>query len=126
MTTSAPLSFDPFKIPIEEINVSDPGLYQRDEHWPELFARLRKEDPVHYCANSDYGPFWSITRYNDIMAVDTNPRIFSSYNATALDDERIIGEGDGAVPIPSFLQMDPPRHDQQRKAVSPALAPANL
>lgn len=126
MTATQILPFDAHAIPIDKIDVSDPGLYQRNEHWPELFARLRKEDPVHYCAESEYGPFWSITRYNDIMAVDTNHRVFSSHNATALDDARILGEGDGSVPIPSFLQMDPPRHDQQRKAVSPAVAPANL
>ena len=126
MVASVALSFDPHTIPLDEIDVSDPALYQQNTHWPVLFGRLRDEDPVHYCAKSEYGPFWSITRYNDIMAVDTNHRLFSSHNATALDDARIVGEGDGSVPIPSFLQMDPPKHDQQRKAVSPAVAPANL
>ncbi|MFB0874457.1 MULTISPECIES: cytochrome P450 [unclassified Sphingobium] len=123
---SEALSFDPRTIPLDQIDVSNPALYQQDTHWPVMFERLRAEDPVHYCAKSEYGPFWSITRYNDIMAVDTNHRLFSSHNATALDDARIVGEGDGSVPIPSFLQMDPPKHDQQRKAVSPAVAPANL
>jgi cytochrome P450 len=126
MVASEAPSFDPHTIPLDQIDVSDPALYQQNTHWPVLFGRLRDEDPVHYCAKSEYGPFWSITRYNDIMAVDTNHRLFSSHNATALDDARIVGEGDGSVPIPSFLQMDPPKHDQQRKAVSPAVAPANL
>ena len=39
--------------------------------WP-FFERLRAEDPVHYCAESEFGPYWSITRYDDIMAVETN------------------------------------------------------
>ncbi|MEJ0044046.1 MAG: hypothetical protein WDM81_18340 [Rhizomicrobium sp.] len=41
--------------------------------WP-YFERLRREDPVHYCADSEFGPYWSITKYNDIMAVDTTTR----------------------------------------------------
>ena len=66
-----------YELPIEEIDVSDIELFRDDTIWP-YFERLRKEDPVHYCANSKYGPFWSITRYKDIMSVDTNHRAFSS------------------------------------------------
>ena len=62
-------------IPLEQIDVSDPKLYQDDVWWP-YFARLRREDPVHYCPQSIYGPYWSVTKYNDIMAVDTNHGVF--------------------------------------------------
>ena len=57
--------------PLGAIDVSDPTLYQEDR-WAH-FARLRREAPVHYCAVSRYGPFWSVTRYNDIMAVELDP-----------------------------------------------------
>ena len=56
-------------IPLDQIDVSDPGLYQTDSFYP-YFKRLRREDPVHYCADSPYGPYWSITRYDDIMKVE--------------------------------------------------------
>ena len=36
------------------IDVSDPTLYQEDR-WAPLFARLRREAPVHDCAASRYG-----------------------------------------------------------------------
>jgi cytochrome P450 len=62
---------------LDQLNPGDPALFRTDAHWPVL-ERLRKEDPVHYTAESEYGPYWSITKYNDIMAVDTNHQVFSS------------------------------------------------
>ena len=50
-------------------DVSDPLLYQNDS-WRPLFAQLRREDPVHYCEASPFGPYWSVTRYDDIFAVE--------------------------------------------------------
>src|SRR5207253_1277291 len=52
-------------VPLADIDVSDPKLYQ-DDTWHPLFARLRREDPIHYCRNSAFGPYWSVTRYDDI------------------------------------------------------------
>ena len=39
------------------------------------FARLRREDPVHYHPESPFGPYWSVTRYADIMKVELDPGI---------------------------------------------------
>jgi hypothetical protein len=64
---------DPSSIPLEKIDVSDPELYETDTHWG-YFARLRKEDPVHYCAQSDFGPYWSVTRYDDVVTSRSTPR----------------------------------------------------
>ncbi|MBS0530582.1 MAG: cytochrome P450, partial [Proteobacteria bacterium] len=66
-----------YELPLDQIDVSDIELFRTDTIWP-YFERLRKEDPIHYCADSKYGPFWSITKYKDIMSVDTNHRAFSS------------------------------------------------
>ena len=60
-------SFDP----------SDIRLFQEDR-WQPYFARLREEAPVHYCPDSIYGPFWSVTTHELIKAVDTNHSDFSS------------------------------------------------
>jgi hypothetical protein len=62
VTTEKLVAQDPQ--PLAAIDVSDPAIYQQDR-WSGLFARLRREAPVHYCAASRYGPFWSVTRYND-------------------------------------------------------------
>ncbi|QUD89450.1 cytochrome P450 [Phenylobacterium montanum] len=109
-------------IPLDRINPAQPRLFQADAILP-YFERLRREDPVHFTADSDYDPYWSITRYNDIMAVDTNHIAFSS--EAFLGGITIFGQG-GPEALPMFIAMDPPRHDVQRKTVSPVVSPANL
>jgi cytochrome P450 len=112
-----------YAMPRDKIDVAQPILFETDTMWP-YFERLRREEPVHYCAQSEFGPYWSITKYNDIMAVDTNHRVFSSeYTLGGIT----IGGGTANVdPLPMFIAMDPPKHDVQRKAVTPAVSPANL
>ena len=68
---------DPDRVSLDAIDTSDTRLYQQDA-WRPFFARLRREDPVHYQAESPFGPFWSITRFDDIVAVETNFKDFSS------------------------------------------------
>ena len=111
-----------YGLPIAELNPAQPALFRDNAMWP-YFERLRREDPVHFTAESQYGPYWSITKYNDIMAVDTNHQVFSS-------DSLYGGIGIAGEPNPEggtmFIAMDPPKHDVQRKTVSPAVSPANL
>lgn len=108
--------------PLSGIDASDPRLY-RDDTWQPLFARLRAEDPIHYCASSPYGPYWSVTRYDDIMAVELDHATFSS--AAELGGTT-IAERPRPGQLVSFIRMDPPRHSAQRKTVAPVAAPANL
>ncbi len=123
---NAPVSVDPredaYAIPLDKIDVSQPRLYQ-DDIWEPYFERLRREDPVHWCANGMYGSYWSVTKYRDIMQVDTSQQIYSSdamFGGIVLRD----------VPMdfrrPSFISMDQPKHDEQRRVVSPIVAPMNL
>ena len=110
---------DPYSIPLDKLNVADNRLFLADAHW-DYFKRLREEDPVHYCAESEFGPYWSVTKYADIMEVDTSHQIYSSEPAITIRDP--IAE----FPLPMFIAMDPPKHDAQRKVVSPIVAPDNL
>ena len=106
---------------LEDIDVSLPERF-RDDDWHDWFARLRKEDPVHYCRDSVNGAYWSVTKHADIKAVDTNHEIFSSEaGGVAIVDPREEDEG-----VENFIAMDPPRHDEQRKTVTPSVAPTNL
>jgi cytochrome P450 len=112
-----------YALPLENINPAQPALFESDTHWP-YFERLRKEEPVHFTRESAFGSFWSITKYNDIMAIDTNHQMFSS--ESSLGGITIGGEPGGEGPLPMFIAMDPPKHDVQRKTVSPVVAPDNL
>jgi cytochrome P450 len=109
----------------DSLNPARPELFETDTLWP-VFERLRREDPVHYTADSDYGPFWSITKWNDIVAVDVNHEVFSSADGIVLPSLEQQAEMAKRPVRPSFISMDPPRHDEQRKTVSPAVAPSNL
>ncbi|HEX5377359.1 MAG TPA: cytochrome P450 [Phenylobacterium sp.] len=111
--------------PLETLDPARPELFAHDAMWP-VFERLRREDPVHFTEDSAHGPYWSITRYNDIMAVDTNHEVFSSADGIVLQSLESKAQTVGRPTRPSFIAMDPPKHDVQRKTVSPAVAPANL
>ena len=110
---------DPKTTPLAQFDLSDPRLYAQDA-WRPYFARLRKEDPVHYQSESPFGPFWSVTRFEDIMAVEANHEVFSS------EPTIVIGDLPEDLPVEMFIAMDPPRHDIQRRAVQPVVAPQNL
>jgi cytochrome P450 len=110
---------DPYSVPLDAIDMSQPALFEADKIWP-YFERLRKEDPVHYCADSQFGPYWSITRFDDIVQVDKNHELFSSAPGIILSDRP---EDFNTV---NFIGMDPPGHDQQRKVVQGVVAPRNL
>ncbi len=108
--------------PLDKIDVSDPELFRDNRMW-EFFARLRKEDPVHYCEDSRYGPYWAVTKYKDIMAVDTNHKVFSSDSGLG---GITVRDQDEDFMLPMFIAMDQPKHDFQRKVVSPIVSPDNL
>ncbi len=110
-----------YALPLDEFNVADPELFRSETMWP-YFERLRKEDPVHYHKEGlhDDGPYWSVTKYNDIMAIDTNHEVFSSEPSITIFDQK------EDFTLPMFIAMDPPKHDVQRKTVSPIVSPANL
>jgi cytochrome P450 len=110
---------DPWQTPLDELDVSDPRLYQQDE-WRPYFERLRKEDPLHFTPESPFGPYWSATTHRDILQVEANHQIFSSHPTIA------IGEAPTDQMIENFIAMDPPKHDEQRKTVAPVVAPRNL
>ena len=130
---------DPYTIDLEALNVAQPAIFQADAHW-RYFERLRNEAPVHYCPESDFGAYWSVTRYQDIFAVDTDPQRFSSakgitiggaggapvakkQSAPELEPKKPQQQFDG---FGMFIAMDPPKHDLQRSTVTGVVAPPNL
>src|SRR5580693_8669722 len=116
--TDPPLG-NPWTLPLEQIDVADARLFQ-DDVWHDWFARLRRDDPVHYTADSQFGPYWSVTKYKHIMKVETDPRVFSSAAGITLLDQET------QYRLAMFIAMDPPTHDVQRLVVAPIVAPGNL
>jgi cytochrome P450 len=111
-----------YSTPLADFDPGHPELFQSDTHWP-YFDRLRLEDPVHYCKDSMFGPYWSVTRYNDIMDIDTNHAVFSSAASLGGITIRDVSPD---LRRESFIAMDQPRHSAQRKTVAPMFTPTNL
>jgi cytochrome P450 len=108
---------------LASIDPTDFRLYT--EHcWHPVFARLRREDPVHYCAGGPFGPYWSVTRHKDIVTVEALPDIYSSSweygGITVLDNEQ------QTLQFQMFIAMDRPQHTAERRVVSPAFTPSEM
>ena len=121
---NAPVHYDPasdaWTRPLASFDMSDPAFYQNDTYYP-YFERLRREAPVHFCADSAFGPYWSVSKYKDIMHCEVNHQIYSNeIGGIQIEDQP------KNMDRPSFIRMDPPRHDEQRKVASPIVAPNNL
>jgi cytochrome P450 len=110
---------DPYSIPIEKLDPSKGALFRDQLHW-RYFERLRNEDPVHFVDSEEFGPYWSITKFNDIVYVDSHHQLFSS------EPSIVIGEPELDFQPPMFIAMDPPKHDEQRAVAMPAVAPRQL
>lgn len=110
---------DPYDIPLEDYDVSQRELFRSNTMWG-FFDRLRKEDPVHYCKESRFGPYWSVTKFNDIMEVEGNPDIYSSEPTVTIQDMYAGHE------VTNFIAMDEPGHGEQRRTVQGVVAPRNL
>jgi len=115
---------------LEDLDVSDPSFWPDERMWA-IFQRLRDEDPLHYCKegwtsefrepdDEPVGPYWSVTRFEDIMAIDTDHHRFSSEPAIVLPNP---GHD---FPLPMFIAMDQPKHDVQRRTVGPIVSSPSL
>ena len=107
------------EVELADIDLSNPFLYRQGK-WQSYFERVRNEAPVHYQPNSPFGPFWSVTRHADIIAVDKDHEVFSA------EPFIIIGQPPRFMDVAMFIAMDPPNHDEQRAAVQGVVAPKNL
>ncbi|WP_039015804.1 cytochrome P450 [Cupriavidus sp. IDO] len=110
---------------LEGINPADPQWFM-DDTVGDIFARLRREDPVHRSFSSieGVGAYWSVTRYRDIMQVETHHEIFSS--DWTRGGITLMDFPPGEQQLQMFIAMDPPKHDEERKVVSPIASPGNL
>ena len=111
-----------YSLPLADLDPAHPRLFEADAIWP-YFQRLRAEAPVHYTADSQFGPYWSVTRYKDILTVEADHEAYSSdwsLGGITVRDQR------KEFPLPMFIAMDPPKHDQQREVVAPMFTAARM
>ena len=104
---------------LSEVDLTDHGRFaERVPH--EMFAVLRREDPVHWQDERDGRGFWAITRHADITAVAKDWRTFSSERGgSSLQDL----EPEELEARKSMLDMDPPPHNKLRAIVNRDFTP---
>jgi cytochrome P450 len=132
-----------YAAPLESL---DPGKTERfpKGEWQWVFERLRAEDPVHLTTeeHSEFGRYWSLTKWEDIQAADTNHELFSADGIITLNrpqtaEQAAAAFNDGTMTeeemqerqqagIRSLLSMDPPDHEIHRGSVAEGVAPASL
>ena len=109
-------------------DVSRAELFANDV-WQEPMRQMRETAPIHYCPESKFGPYWSVTTYKPIMHIEALPKVFSSsweYGGITVAGDGIDHLQEGDVPMPMFIAMDPPQHTAQRRTVAPAFGPAEV
>lgn len=106
--------------PATPIDVSRNDLYVEDT-WREPFARLRAEMPLSWRAESPYGAYWSAVTHDLVAAIELDPATWSSEIGNITIQDGVAGHE-----FPNFIAMDPPRHTEQRRVVSPAFNPSGM
>ena len=119
---------DPESVPLAELNPGNGDWFEQDKEL-RLFQRLRREAPVHYTADSQFGAYWSLSNFADVKFVDTHQDLFSSDIMNG--GIRLGGQPFNEPPpdlfhLPMFIMQDQPVHDEQRKVVAPMFTAPRL
>ncbi len=115
----------PENLPIDQLDISQ-SEYFKDDTARALFARLRAEAPIHYCPESEFGAYWSITGHRQIQEIMSRPSLYSSAGengGVSIFEDPGLGE-QGRMHM--FLMMDPPGHAAKRRVVAPAFTPSEM
>jgi cytochrome P450 len=123
---NAPVDIDhkalAYSLPLDKLDLSDPRFYY-DDIWQPYFERHRRDAPVNFIPESPYGPYWSVSKYRDIVQVEVNHKAFSSSDELGGIQ---INDAPKGMERTSFIRMDPPEHDDQRREVSGTVNPVTL
>ncbi|KQZ75629.1 MULTISPECIES: cytochrome P450 [unclassified Nocardioides] len=81
----------------------------------DLLAALREHRPLHWNDESDGPGFWSVTRYDDVVKVVSDPATFINGDGTQILSRKVEGS------TSTVHNTDPPRHGPLRKLAAPHL-----
>jgi cytochrome P450 len=118
---------DVSSIPLDELDVISAKTYGEHGYPHEVWARLRRESPVHRFAPPGYEPFWAVTKHADVIEVSKQPEKFKSAGRFILFPELQGGMDAGMLaddpPLRMLVNMDPPEHRDYRALVAPWFTP---
>ena len=82
------------------------------------FARLRREDPMHWSDWSGGKGFWSVTRHADILELNRQPDLLSSARGIRMEDQTY----EEYLARRTFQETDAPEHMETRLKVAKAFS----
>lgn len=97
----------------DDADLADPDTYTSGVPHA-TFARLRREDPVHWTTEADGSGFWSVTRYQDVLDVSRDVATFSSARGIRLEEM----DDDELGARRTLMEYDPPEHTRLRRILS--------
>jgi cytochrome P450 len=111
--------------------IVDASVYQDDARYHELFAKLRTESPVRWTTPDGYEPFWTVSRYEDIVKVQTQPALFLSGGRTILApatvDKAISAHDEvGEALRNNIIQINGEEHTAVRNVTRDWFLPRNI
>lgn len=86
------------------------------------FKHLRDEDPVSWWDEPEGSGFWAVTRYDDVLAISHQPRLFTSTRGIRLEE---MSEEE-TLARRTLMEMDPPEHTAYRRLVQPPFLPREV
>lgn len=86
------------------------------------FARLRRDDPIHWTEWDGGKPFWSVTRMADMAAMNRNAKVFSSAQGIRIEDQ----SEEEYLARRTFQETDAPEHMMTRIKVAKAFSKASV
>ncbi len=101
-----------------------------DESIHEVYARLRRDDPVHWATPTGYRPFWAVTRHADVLSVSKqNSRFvnrFRTYLAPAEAEKWTMDTVGDTHLFRSLVDLDDPLHRKLRQLTHDWFQPSSL
>jgi len=110
---------------LDDIDLSDYALY-RGGFPHDVFTLLRREAPVWRHPDTDVlragdaGPFWVLTRHDDLRRVNRDTETFTAYDGAQIRDTAENRKGK------MLISMDGPPHTRLRRLVSRGFTPRML
>jgi len=101
---------------VSTVDIFDPDTYV-DGPPHEVFAELRRTDPVHWQEMADGSGCWAVLRHADLSYVAKHPAVFSaSLGGVVVED---LDSDQLAMMRMMLLAMDPPGHAKYRRPLVP-------
>ena len=96
---------------LDGLNLLDGKWYAQNAH--EVWTEMRQTSPIHW---DPVAQVWGIAKYQDVLAVEKDPKTFSSYRAPRPHGEH----------LPMMISMDDPEHQRRRSLVNRGFTPKRV